>query len=497
MRRSAVKTLVIVLMFVILVSVQFFAYEIAVTIDGEPVYFAGQGPTIIDDRTMVPVRGVFEELGFYVEWNGETQTVTLADNNFEIIITIDSNTFTTNGIEHELDVPAQIIYGRTLLPIRAVLESVGFEVGWDGGTNTVTISSLPIIIPFSDFFDEYEDEIPEPTSAITAMELPDRQLTYAERQEWIENYIAMGGPFEFELQLVLLVNEIRTENNLSEVIIDDTLMKAARFYAQTMSDLDTGLGHNMGPYATFDDAHGASKAIAETFGARLNIWNGGNAGQGYHTPQSQLDDWMGSSGHEAFILSEEHRYIGVGRFGLFTYLHLTELSSQPTYLVEAPRPVSTLTPGPTPSPTPIPTLTSYSRSPAIDASDFEIAVFELVNAERQRHGVPPVEWNNALAEAARAHSEDLARNNLMGHVSSDGSTLRERIARTRVVNIGATENVGAGSTTPEAAMMIWMRSPGHRDNMLRADLTHVGIGFYHLPGSQWEFYVTQKFIVAP
>ena len=154
MRRFVTKVLMFVLTLGILVPAQFFAYEISVTIDGEPVDFVGQGPTIVDGRALVPVRGVFEGLGFEVEWNQETLTVALTDDNFEIIIIIGSNYFTTNGIEHRLDVPAQILYDRTLLPIRAVLESVGIEVGWDGSTNTVTISSLPIILPLPDDFFE-------------------------------------------------------------------------------------------------------------------------------------------------------------------------------------------------------------------------------------------------------------------------------------------------------------------------------------------------------
>jgi hypothetical protein len=85
---------------------------------------------------------VFEMLGFDVDWQGETQTAILTSANYEIRITIGSDIFTTNGTSHTLDVPAQNIGGRTMVPIRLPLESVGFDVGWDGESRIVLITSL-------------------------------------------------------------------------------------------------------------------------------------------------------------------------------------------------------------------------------------------------------------------------------------------------------------------------------------------------------------------
>jgi len=115
------------------------ANQILVTINGSQVNFSDQGPTIVDGRTLVPVRGVFEELGFEVNWEQDTQTAKLTRNGYEVTLTIGSASFTTNGESHTLDVPAQIIGGRTMLPIRAVLESVGYSVNWIEATNTVSI----------------------------------------------------------------------------------------------------------------------------------------------------------------------------------------------------------------------------------------------------------------------------------------------------------------------------------------------------------------------
>jgi len=114
---------------------------ISVFINGQRVVFPDQNPVVVDGRTLVPVRGVFEDLDFYVDWNPATRQATLTRGNNLIVITIGSNVFTTNGVSRTLDVPAQTIGGRTMLPLRLVLESVGYTLDWNAATSTVTITS--------------------------------------------------------------------------------------------------------------------------------------------------------------------------------------------------------------------------------------------------------------------------------------------------------------------------------------------------------------------
>jgi len=120
------------------------ASVVNVTIDGVQVDFEGQAPTIIHGRTLVPVRGVFEALGFDVDWNQDTQRVTLTNEDYTVVITVGNPVFTTNGEEFLLDVPAQIIGGRTMLPIRHVLESVGGIVSWNQAAMTVQVRSAAL-----------------------------------------------------------------------------------------------------------------------------------------------------------------------------------------------------------------------------------------------------------------------------------------------------------------------------------------------------------------
>nr|QGT51084.1 hypothetical protein Firmicute1046_1600 [uncultured Firmicutes bacterium] len=111
---------------------------ITVKLNGQLVNF-DQPPTIIDGRTLVPLRAIFEALGATVEWNSETQTVTSKRGSTSVSLSIDSKTMYKNGKAVTLDVPAQLINDRTLVPARAIAEAFGCDVDWDSDTKTVII----------------------------------------------------------------------------------------------------------------------------------------------------------------------------------------------------------------------------------------------------------------------------------------------------------------------------------------------------------------------
>jgi len=121
--------------------------EIRVTIDGQYVAFEAQSPTIVDGRTLVPIRDVFEMLGFDIIWNPAAYEVVLLRDYIVIVITIGNDKFFRNGEPLNLDVPAKIIGDSTMLPIRALLSSVGYFVYWDNEQRTVIINSPPTPIP--------------------------------------------------------------------------------------------------------------------------------------------------------------------------------------------------------------------------------------------------------------------------------------------------------------------------------------------------------------
>ena len=115
--------------------------DITVLVNGTAVEF-DQKPVIIEERTLVPLRAIFEALGATVDWNGDTQTVTSTLNDTTVSMTIGDDKMMKNGITYTLDVPAQIIGERTLVPVRAIAEAFGNNVGWNGDTQTVILINL-------------------------------------------------------------------------------------------------------------------------------------------------------------------------------------------------------------------------------------------------------------------------------------------------------------------------------------------------------------------
>ncbi len=99
----------------------------------------GTVPVIVNGRTLIPVRAVLEELGGVVGWDDVTRTVTLSTGKTTIELTIDSTTAYRNGEAYTLDVAPVIINGRTMLPVRFIAESVGFKVDWKEQTQQVWI----------------------------------------------------------------------------------------------------------------------------------------------------------------------------------------------------------------------------------------------------------------------------------------------------------------------------------------------------------------------
>jgi len=121
--------------------------DINIVVNGERVIFSGQQPIIIDGTTLVPVRGVFESFGFTVDWQvtdfpqPSTTWVTLSNDLHSVDIQVGSTTFRTNGDAHNFPIPPQIINSTTMLPFRALLESVNCEVHWDGASRTISITT--------------------------------------------------------------------------------------------------------------------------------------------------------------------------------------------------------------------------------------------------------------------------------------------------------------------------------------------------------------------
>jgi len=96
-------------------------------------------PVMVQGHTMVPMRAIFETLGADIEWNGNTRTVKATRGEDVIQLTIHSATMLVNDTEVVLDAAPMMKEGRTMVPIRAISEAFHNEVSWDGASRTVHI----------------------------------------------------------------------------------------------------------------------------------------------------------------------------------------------------------------------------------------------------------------------------------------------------------------------------------------------------------------------
>ena len=115
--------------------------NVTVTVDGILLAFEDQKPMIDNDRTLIPLRAIFEALNATVGWDGDTYTVTATKGETTMALTIGETAYTVNGESKEMDVPAKIENDRTLVPLRVVSETLGCEVEWDAAEYQVIVST--------------------------------------------------------------------------------------------------------------------------------------------------------------------------------------------------------------------------------------------------------------------------------------------------------------------------------------------------------------------
>ncbi|WP_438348029.1 stalk domain-containing protein [Paenibacillus sp. FA6] len=108
-----------------------------------------QDPILVSGRALLPLRAIFEALDASVDWNQQTKVVTATKDGKTIVLKLGVKTATINNTTVSLDVPAQNIKGRVLVPVRFVSEALGEVVDWNSSTQKVTITTTTKVNPVS------------------------------------------------------------------------------------------------------------------------------------------------------------------------------------------------------------------------------------------------------------------------------------------------------------------------------------------------------------
>ncbi len=169
------KRLILSLLMILTLSILFLPYPsiatqtIQVIHNGQTLAF-DVPPTVIEGRTLVPLRAIFESLGISMTWDPETSTIRGRSTDRDISLQIDSADAVVNGQEVTIDVPATLINGRTMVPARFVAEASGAQVVWHDGTRTIEITSV-------------EEHIAPPSPSPIPVPREDQQLSTVELAE--------------------------------------------------------------------------------------------------------------------------------------------------------------------------------------------------------------------------------------------------------------------------------------------------------------------------
>ncbi len=129
--------------------------------------------------------------------------------------------------------------------------------------------------------------------------------------------------------------------------------------------------------------------------------------------------------------------------------------------------------------------------PGVDETvlDFENEVIRLVNEERRKNGLSPLQANWELSRVARYKSQDMRDKRYFSHTSPTYGSPFTMMQNFGIRYRSAGENIAMGQRTPAAVVNAWMQSSGHRANILNASFTEIGVG-YVADGNYW----TQMFI---
>lgn len=212
--------------------------DIKVVVNGESIDFTGdQEPVIQNGRTLVPFRAVFEKMGAEVSWFDDIKLCEATYGSITVSIAIGDDKVTIGeGNVIETDVPAQIINGRTMVPLRVLSESIGAEVSWDGETKTVTVTT------------------PEPAGEIPA------SLEYDMTEETLE---------DGSVTIVYSYPKITTEYTTTDKM-NDSIKESVKAFISGMAEYYAGKGEDADIEADCHVAYNDSGLFS------IEIYNGEN-----------------------------------------------------------------------------------------------------------------------------------------------------------------------------------------------------------------------------
>ena len=436
MKYTQNKKTYIFILFIIVLSFTTYANDnIQIFMNDTPLYMDVE-PVIINGRTMVPFRAIFESINAEIGWDEITRTAIGTKDNTRIELPIGQSYGVVNGITTNLDVPATIINGRTMVPLRFVTENMGFEVLWNGETRTIYLSDngTPVVINDPSVLDKeftfYDLGIGSSESDLKSkLGDPQRIDTSIYNFSWYVynsdylNYIQLG-----------------VKNGVVVAIYTNNANWVSK------SGITLGTPKN---------------TIISRYGTEIKSIIKGNVEVGYSN--SDPNDEYGL-------------YLIEDSYTRFFYDFINSKTVTSIFIVD--------------KATELELQTFYGTPSEALRKSMERQIFDLANSTRVRFGLKVLEWNDLVAGTARKHSIDMAANNYFAHKNSDGEMASDRGENDGITYLRYAENIAAGQPNGIYAHEAWMNSLGHRENLL-GDVDRLGVGV--ALGGSYDIYYTQNF----
>ncbi len=479
---------------------------VKVQIGSDKAYTNGVESTIdaipyqdIKGNTMVPVRFISTALGIdndNISYAWETKEVTIISGSETLKFKVGESTLTkylSNGTSQVYTMQngsvAELIDGRTFVPLRTLSEIFGVSVGWDQDTKTVTL-----IDETNSNSNTASNKVPITTTEATTQTTTAQATTNTTTTNNNNNNTTLLTScalkaMEFELEVISLVNIERAKEGLAPLEKFDSAMDLARAKSQEMVDRN---------YFSHQDPDDGSYMFQQLQSYSSTL--GENIASGQTTPEQVVDGWMNSPGHKANILNADYKYIGVGFVDdIWTQMFLGDLNKNnqnnqnivattqattqaTTNRVTTEATTQTTTKAPTTTTEATTQTTTEATTSSSSAREFEEEVVSIVNVERAKEGLAPFEIFEPAMDLARAKSQDMVDRNYFAHEDPvDGSYMCQQL---QIYSWNVGENIASGQTTPAQVVDGWMNSPGHRANILSSDYKYIGVGFVNYKWTQ-------------
>lgn len=119
-------------------------------------------------------------------------------------------------------------------------------------------------------------------------------------------------------------------------------------------------------------------------------------------------------------------------------------------------------------------------------SSYADEVIRLINEERKKAGLNPLEKNEKMMSAAAVRAEEI--NEVFGHTRPNGKACKTVLEELEYEGDYAGENIAGGQKTPEKVVQAWLNSEGHRNNALNPNAKYTGVGFLHKVNGSYTYY---------